>query len=126
MSHLVSAANHPDICREHEALAEFAAMPEPARHAVTDWIRAAVVPAKQAYKPHTSYGLKHHFEDREEGGFYLTNKQFKGAMLACGYKPIDENAINWSFRIKPAHPQPIGSSYPTKFSRHPSMAKATG
>lgn len=47
-------------------------------------------------KDRTSYGLKHLFE-ASAGGFYVTNGQFKGAMLAAGYEPIDATELNWRF-----------------------------
>ncbi len=53
-------------------------------------------PAK-SYEEQTSYGLKHNFE-RE--AFYITNGQFKGAMLSLGYAPKDENALNWEFKVR--------------------------
>ncbi|HHK1007283.1 TPA: hypothetical protein ACQOAQ_001328 [Streptococcus pyogenes] len=45
---------------------------------------------------HTSYGLKHKFEYRKNG-FYVTNGQFKGAMLLADFKPKDKNELNWVF-----------------------------
>jgi hypothetical protein len=46
----------------------------------------------------SSYGLKHIFENSEDG-FYLLNGAFKGAMLIMGFEPINKNDINWSFKI---------------------------
>ena len=62
-----------------------------------EWIRLAVKPAK-TIGPGTSYGIKH---DYEKVGFYITNGQFKGAMLAAGYAPVNPNELNWEFRIRP-------------------------
>ncbi|WP_242258128.1 hypothetical protein [Streptococcus thoraltensis] len=45
---------------------------------------------------HTSYGLKHKFEYRPDG-FYITNGQFKGAMLIAGFEPKNKNDLNWVF-----------------------------
>lgn len=45
---------------------------------------------------HTSYGLKHKFEYRQDG-FYITNGQFKGAMLIAGFEPKNRNDLNWVF-----------------------------
>ena len=69
--------------------------------ALVDWIRAVLVPAKKVFR-RNSYGMKHDF-DREPDGFYVYNGAFKGAMLAAGFHPVDENDLNWRFRVKPAH-----------------------
>lgn len=47
---------------------------------------------------HSSYGLKHVFE-RSEQGFYITNGQFKGAMLHAGFKPKNTDDINWTYQL---------------------------
>lgn len=47
---------------------------------------------------HTSYGLKHYFENSPEG-FYITNDDFKATMLMCGYEPKNKNVLNWVFRV---------------------------
>jgi hypothetical protein len=69
--------------------------------ALVDWIRAVLVPAKTVFR-RNSYGMKHDF-DHEPDGFYVYNGAFKGAMLAAGFHPVDENDLNWRFRVKPAH-----------------------
>ena len=45
----------------------------------------------------TSYGMKHILHDDTE--VYLTNNQFKDAMLLAGYKPVDPNELNWRYWI---------------------------
>jgi hypothetical protein len=67
------------------------------RAALLEWIRLVIKPAKTV-APNTSYSIKHDFE---RVGFYITNGQFKGAMLAAGYAPVDPNELNWEFRIRP-------------------------
>lgn len=67
------------------------------KNALAYWIEHAICTATR-YSNRTSYGIKHDFE-RE--GFYLTNGQFKGAMLAAGYQPEDAQELNWTFKIKP-------------------------
>jgi len=69
--------------------------------ALVDWIRAVLVPAKTVFR-RNSYGMKHDF-DREPDGFHVYNGAFKGAMLAAGFWPVDENDLNWRFRVKPTH-----------------------
>lgn len=83
--------NHPD---DYERLAAAE------KRALVTWINAVMAPAYRVDTHATSYGMKHDFE---EVGFYVTNGQFKGAMLACGYKPVDPAALNWRFRVKPRY-----------------------
>ncbi|MDY7224680.1 hypothetical protein [Halalkalibacterium halodurans] len=66
------------------------------RH-LTDWIKAHFKPIKTINERHTSYGLKHRFENH--GGFYISNGAFKGAMLKCDFKVKDKNDLNWKFNI---------------------------
>ena len=61
------------------------------------WIRSAVTDSKRGGC--TSYYLKHQFE-RE--GFYVTDGEFRGAMWKAGYTPVDPQAENWFFKVKPA------------------------
>jgi hypothetical protein len=79
--------NHP---------ADFETLKPAEQDALLYWIIQVIEPAK-SYEDQTSYGLKHNFEHE---AFYITNGQFKGAMLSLGYVPKNENALNWEFRIK--------------------------
>lgn len=70
------------------------------RKILVNWIRTNLKPIKTVNKRHSSYGLKHYFEgDKANGGFYIHNGQFKGAMLECGFKPYKEYELNWHFCI---------------------------
>src|SRR5438094_10451458 len=44
-------------------------------------------------------GMQHALEEWP-GGFYVTNGAFKGAMLAAGFRPEDERALNWHFFLR--------------------------
>jgi len=77
--------------------AEYRNLPHYERVQLQAWIEENVAPRKTP-NPRTSYGLKHVFEESGDG-FYTTNGQFKGAMLAVGYRPVDAHALNWTFRI---------------------------
>jgi hypothetical protein len=79
--------NHP---------ADFETMTIAEQDALLYWITKVMEPAK-SYEEQTSYGLKHNFEHE---AFYITNGQFKGAMLSLGYAPKDENVLNWEFKVK--------------------------
>ncbi|WP_346867460.1 MULTISPECIES: hypothetical protein [unclassified Clostridium] len=65
--------------------------------AVFNWIAENICPRKTPLLSHTSYGLKHTLES--DTGIYLTNNEFKDAMLSCGYTPVNPNALNWSYCI---------------------------
>ena len=69
---------------------------------VLDWIRMNFLPAKNVLHGHTSYGLKHILQD--DTGIYLTNNEFKDAMMLCGYEPSNPNELNWHYRIKKRSP----------------------
>jgi hypothetical protein len=55
---------------------------------------------------HSSYALKHVFERRYREalsgtfeGSYITNGQFKGAMLKAGFDVKDKAQLNWHFNV---------------------------
>lgn len=62
------------------------------------WIDNNLIKTKTIQKRHSSYGLKHIFE-KSENGFYITNEEFKGAMITCNFN-ADKNNINWFFNCK--------------------------
>ncbi|UTR05425.1 hypothetical protein MM326_15110 [Alkalihalobacillus sp. LMS6] len=54
---------------------------------------------KSINEKHTSYSLKHFFE-KSEDGFYISNGQFKGAMLECGFTHQEiPDSPNWQFNV---------------------------
>ena len=83
---------------DHPAEA-YTAMPGYKREAIKLWITLSMVPAGRVAPYCTSYGLKHDAESALS--LYVSNDQFKGAMLALGYSPVDHREPNWRFRIKP-------------------------
>ena len=64
---------------------------------VMGWIKDNIRSDKKILRGHTSYGMKHLME--HDLGLYLTNNEFKDAMLLSGYKPVDPNELNWRYRI---------------------------
>lgn len=64
------------------------------------WIDRYILPAKRVNNMYNSYSLKHRLENWAVGGLYITNNQFKDAMLIKGFKPIDENELNWRYAIR--------------------------
>ena len=66
--------------------------------AVDGWIRKNVRTGKKILHGHTSYGMKHMLE--HDIGIYLTNNEFKDAMLLAGYQPVNPKDLNWKYRIE--------------------------
>ena len=62
-----------------------------------DWITQVISPIKSVNNRYSSYGLKHIFQD--DTRIYVTNVEFKVAMLKSGYSPYDEKELNWRFHI---------------------------
>lgn len=52
----------------------------------------------------TSYGLKHLFENETLSSFYVSNGQFKGAMLIAGFLPVTAETLNWFYCISQKSP----------------------
>jgi len=80
---------------------DFLRLPEDERQALLDWIEYTFDPDDAVY-PGSSYGLKHLYE--REMGNYVTNGQFKGAMIQYGYDPVDSREINCHYLVKLAVP----------------------
>ena len=73
------------------------------QYTLCKWINDNFIKTKTPNNRHTSYGLKHIFENTVDG-FYITNGQFKGAMCNCGFKPKNKNDLNWIFYISQKSP----------------------
>jgi hypothetical protein len=95
--------NALDLPEAYEALSPLE------KEVMAAWIALAMEQATK-YSPRTSYGIKHDFEME---GFYITNGQLKGAMLAAGYQPENAKELNWTFPVKPRHNR---RGDPTSFS----------
>lgn len=94
---------YADICNElpkdstKDHPSEFGDLSSAKQDALVYWIRNAMV-GSNSYCRRDTYGIKHDFEAE---GFYVSNGEFKGAMLVCGYRPKIVTAQNWTFRIRP-------------------------
>ena len=77
-------------------------LPSETREKVFSWIRQSILPATCINKYRTSYDIKHLLQ--HETGIYLTNNQFKDAMLLCGFLPTNRKKLNWTYRIKERSP----------------------
>ena len=86
----------------HEDKALVSDLPEEQQQIVLVWIANNFRPIKSVNYRHTSYGLKHALQ--KHTSIYLTNNQFKDAMMQCGYYPKDVNDLNWFYRISERSP----------------------
>lgn len=80
---------------------EFNELTQDQKDVLTSWVSHFDM-IKTINTRHTSYGLKHKFEN-SQNGFYITNGQFKGAMREQGFKfkqPLD--SPNESYNISEA------------------------
>jgi hypothetical protein len=73
-------------------------LPDIQKKALDNWIMLNIVAQKISTKNYTSYALKNLFEQSPDG-FFITNKQFKEAMVRCDFVPVNKNKLNWEFRI---------------------------
>lgn len=92
----------PYTCeRGHDDYELMTELPERYQKYLLEWIDDNISPAKRRNPRHSSYSLKHRFEHSEHG-CYLTNNQFKDAMMAKGYMPTNQHDLNWQYKIKVA------------------------
>ena len=64
---------------------------------ISDWIKENIRSACNNVHRYNSYGLKHMLQ--HDTNVYVTNNQFKHAMLLAGYVPVDPDELNWEFDI---------------------------
>ncbi|MEX0876019.1 MAG: hypothetical protein WD114_01050 [Phycisphaerales bacterium] len=97
----VHRGNRPD---------DFETLSDEAQMQVLNWIEQTFEQASSTHScPMSSYGLKHWFGNESTtehswwhnpNGFYITNGQFKGAMLKAGFSPDNPNACNPRYKLK--------------------------
>jgi hypothetical protein len=85
----------------HDPL-DFLRLPETEQQDLLDWIEDTFDMDDTVYSV-SSYGLKHLYE--REAGNYVTNGQFKGAMIQYGYDPVDPREINSHYLVKFSPPE---------------------
>ncbi len=69
---------------------------------VLNWIRMNIDRRRTPLYGRSSYGLKHILE--RDTKIYMTNNQFKDAMLECGFFPVDMTELNWYYCISMQSP----------------------
>lgn len=77
---------------------DFENLSDEQKEILVKWIPFYLGRADRFYKKLSSYDLKDLFEKSPQG-FYITNGQFKGAMLTAEYSVADKKALNWHFNI---------------------------
>ncbi len=80
----------------------FDELSEAEQEKVMAWIKANVLPKETPLNGHTSYGMKHVLQHRTN--IYVTNNQFKEAMLLCDFYPVCIDELNWRYSISKASP----------------------
>jgi hypothetical protein len=77
----------------------FARMEEKRKTRLIQWILVVIEPTKRvSQSPQSSYALKHIYE--ADTGAYVTNGEFKGAMIANCIEPTNDEDQNPVYRIK--------------------------
>lgn len=64
---------------------------------IKQWIDDNILSSTEILYSMNSYSLKHLLQ--HDTGIYLTNNEFKDAMLFAGYQPINPNDLNWKYCI---------------------------
>ncbi len=92
-----SRTGYYEVFNEMDRPADFMRLDDETRQKVVKWCEKYFLPSETVFSGISSYGLKHILE--QDTGIYLTNGQFKGAMLLAGYFPKAYDDLNWLFKI---------------------------
>ena len=74
-------------------------VPEENKKQANEWIAEHIRPFRLT-NSRDSYSLKHVMQHDHDSGLYLTDGEFKGAMLAAGYTPINMDDRTWHWKIQ--------------------------
>lgn len=77
-------------------------LPEEIQDLVLDWVFWNFLPAQKLYPHKDSNFLKSVLQKRTN--IYLSNNQFKEAMLTIGFWPRDLKELNWCFYVQASSP----------------------
>lgn len=97
-----AAHGYFEVVNDIDRPADFKTLDPESQSKAIGWCSRYFIPTQSYNDRHTSYGLKHTLQSFD--GTYLTNGQFKGAMLLCGYEPKDQEELNWVFGISEKSP----------------------
>lgn len=90
----ISVSGIPAYYLDDELLED---LPKRQQKEVLKWINDNIISRKTPNHSYHTYRLKHVLQ--WETGIYLTENQFKDAMLRSGYYPIDKYESSWVFTI---------------------------
>jgi len=116
--YLQRGTSEEDTLREVNQPSSYERLSEEEKAATREWITRELR-SSRAMGPKCSHGLKHVYQRLT--GRYLTNGEFKGAMLACGYQPIDRTEPSWQFGYEFADPHPLDKSRAARAERRGAM-----
>lgn len=77
-------------------------MPKERQDRILNWIKRDFIKSNSPFMDRTSYGLKHIIQHIDNT--YMTNNQFKDAMMICGFKVYDIEKLNCHFYISKVSP----------------------
>lgn len=77
-------------------------LPEEQQKVVLDWIRKNLLLRRTPNFRYSSYGIKLMLQ--AETKIFLTNNQFKDAMLKCAFYPANQKMVYWNFYISNKSP----------------------
>lgn len=89
-------------------------LPEEEKASVREWIARELRPS-HSMGPKCSYTLKRVYQRLTDR--YLTNGEFKGAMLDAGYPPIDRTEPSWHFAYEFSDPRILDKSQAAQAER---------
>jgi ATP-dependent DNA helicase RecG len=95
-------SGHYEVYNELDRPADFMNLDDEVKQRVVFWCKKYFIESKSFNLNRDSHDLKHVFEKDTET--YLTNGQFKGAMLIAGFKPKNIDELNWNFNISSKSP----------------------
>jgi hypothetical protein len=72
-------------------------LPLDKQEALINWIENHIYSRKTANHNYSSYDLKQYAEWNIK--YYISNNQFKDAMLHCGFYPVNPTELNWHYKI---------------------------
>jgi hypothetical protein len=81
-------------------LAAFQELPEIARRTLSYWIEQVIEPSHSVESRNSRLLVR----DFASEAFQVNETQFKAAMLAGGYRPVDSDQEHWTFYIQKKHP----------------------
>ncbi|GHU78956.1 hypothetical protein AGMMS49992_30410 [Clostridia bacterium] len=87
---------------EEECPVRFLDLPADIQCKLLDWIEEKIIRINSVNNKHTSYGLKHIFSS--DSGIYVTNGQYKGAMIVAGHIPNNPASLNHVYKISEKSP----------------------